>query len=255
MTKNPAKDFGPIAEDYAFFEQHSSEAERDAQAYWNQLTRCVPSTGAIRMLDFGCGSGTFTERLLNRISWPPERLELTLLEPVEAARRQAVSRLAGFAQRPARELRTLPADLAEMFDVIIANHVFYYVTDLKEQLKKLIAALTPSGLFLTAIAAQSNALIEFWVVGFGLLNREIPYNTSEDVEAALQHLGAHYQKQQIAYELSFSDTEENRMRIIRFLLADHLAQIPVRPLVELFDKYSQGGRIFISTASEHFTIR
>jgi hypothetical protein len=31
MTKSPAKDFGPIADDYAFFETHATEAERDAQ--------------------------------------------------------------------------------------------------------------------------------------------------------------------------------------------------------------------------------
>ena len=88
-----------------------------------------------------------------------------------------------------------------------------------------------SGIFVTAIAARTNALIEFWIIGFRLLGREIPYNTSEDVETALQELGADYQKQQVAYELTFPDTEENRMRIIRFLLADHLAQMPHRPLL------------------------
>jgi hypothetical protein len=30
MSKNPAKDFGPIADDYAFFETHATEAEQDA---------------------------------------------------------------------------------------------------------------------------------------------------------------------------------------------------------------------------------
>ena len=31
MSTNPAKDFGPIAEDYAFFEAHATEAEQDAR--------------------------------------------------------------------------------------------------------------------------------------------------------------------------------------------------------------------------------
>ena len=206
------------------------------------------------MLDFGCGSGTFTARFLDEAGWPPERLRLTLVEPVEAARRQAVARLAGFTEAPAADSAALPAGLAGNFDIVLANHVFYYVADLRDQLARLIDALSSSGIFVTAIAARTNALIDFWIAGFRLLGREIPYNTAEDVEAALQELGANYQKQPVAYELTFPDTQENRMRIIRFLLADHLAQMPHRPLLDLFDQYSHAGRIDIRTASEHFTI-
>jgi len=255
MSKDPAKDFGPIAADYAFFEEHSTEGEQDSRAYVALLGHTVPSDGPIRMLDFGCGSGTFTSRLLKLVSWPPQRLELSLLEPVESQRRLAVSRVAGSTQHPVMELATLPAGLREKFDVVIANHVFYYVDNLKDQLKLLIAALTPTGMFLTAIAGQANALIEFWALGFGLLNRDIPYNMSENVEQALKELGADYQKQPIPYELSFPDSDENRMKIIRFLLANHLAEMPQRPLLDLFDKYREAGRIVIRTASDHFTIR
>src|SRR5262249_218035 len=113
MSKDPAKDFGPIAADYALFEEYSTEAEQDSRAYLAPLRQSAPSTGAIRMLDFGCGSGTFTARLLKQVAWPPERLELTLLEPVDAQRRQAVSRVAGFTQRPVTELATLAVGLRE----------------------------------------------------------------------------------------------------------------------------------------------
>lgn len=37
MSKNPAKDFGPIADDYAFFETHATEAEQDVRAYGERL--------------------------------------------------------------------------------------------------------------------------------------------------------------------------------------------------------------------------
>ena len=33
MSENPAKDFAPIADDYAFFESHATEAANDSQAY------------------------------------------------------------------------------------------------------------------------------------------------------------------------------------------------------------------------------
>jgi hypothetical protein len=70
----------------------------------------------------------------------------------------------------------------------------------------------------------------------------------------LKELGAVYLKRQTAYELAFPDTEENRMRIIRFLLADHLERMPHQPLLKLFDPYSLAGRIVIRTASDHFTV-
>jgi trans-aconitate 2-methyltransferase len=255
MSKNPAKDFGPIADDYAFFETHATEAANDAQAYLERLTGVVPAAGPIRLLDFGCGSGTFTARYLEQAGWEPSRLHLTLVEPVEAARRQAVARTACYSDHPAVDSAALPAGMTAAFDVILSNHVLYYVPSLSSRLTGLISALGPAGVFVTAIASRANALIEIWIAGFRLLGREIPYNTSEDVEAGLRQSGAIYEKREVPYELEFPDTEENRMRIIRFLLADHLAQMPHQPLLDRFDRYAHSGRIRIATASDHFTVR
>jgi trans-aconitate 2-methyltransferase len=254
MSKNPAKDFGPIADDYTFFEKHATEAEQDSRAYVERLVGIVPAEGAIRMLDFGCGSGSFTACFLQRAGWPPTRLRLTLVEPVESARRQAVARLASLSEHPFVDSAALPIG-ASGFDVVLSNHVLYYVPGLTKTLDGLIGALAPSGVFVAAIAPRSNALIEFWTRGFGLLGREIPYNISEDVETSLQQLGAAYRRMQVPYELIFPDTDENRMRIIRFLLAERLAEIPHRPLLDLFDQYADSGRIHIRTSCDHYTIR
>src|SRR5262245_34746505 len=139
MSKNPQKDFGPIADDYAFFENHTTEAEQDARTYVEQLQEIVPADGTtLRMLDFGCGTGTFTARFLKQADWPRDRLQLTLGEPVESARRQAVARLADFTNTPAAESATLPSELSAGFDIILANHVFYYVPELQSRLATLI---------------------------------------------------------------------------------------------------------------------
>ena len=254
MSKNPAKNFGPIADDYAFFETHSTEPQADARAYLEQLGPMIPKQGAIRMLDFGCGSGTFTASFLQQMAWPAERLWLTLVEPVHAARRLAVTRLASLSGHPLVDSPTLPSG-ASSFDVVLSNHMLYYLPELTKTLDRLIGALAPSGVFTTAIAPRSNALIEFWTLGFGLLGRQIPYNISEDVEASLQQLGATYRKEQVPYELIFPDSEENRMRIIRFLLADYLGELPHGPLLELFDQYADAGRIHIRTDCDHYTVR
>jgi trans-aconitate 2-methyltransferase len=255
MHKNPAKDFGPIADDYAFFETHATEADQDARAYVKRLRGIVPAEGAIRLLDFGCGSGTFTARLLEQAGWPCGHLQLTLVEPVESVRRQAVVRVAGYTKHPVVDSATLPGGTRGGFQVVLANHVLYYVPDLRSQLAGLIDALSPAGVFLTAIASRTNALVGFWIAGFRLLGRDVPYNTSEDVEAALEQLGTGYDKQPVGYRLAFPDMKENRMRILRFLLAEHLAQMPHQPLLDLFDRYAVSGRINIQTASDHFTIR
>jgi hypothetical protein len=75
------------------------------------------------------------------------------------------------------------------------------------------------------------------------------------VEADLRAVGAAFQKQEVAYQLVFPDTEGNRMRILRFLLTEHLAQMSLRPLLDLFDRYTHAGQIEIRTASDHFTIQ
>jgi SAM-dependent methyltransferase len=255
MSENPGKDFGPIADDYLFFEMHATEAEQDVRAYANHLAGWAPGDGLVRMLDFGGGSGTFTARFLEQAGWPPGRLRLTLLEPVESARLQAAAHLASFTNTPVAASPTLPAGLVACFDVVLANHVFYYVPDLVGCLSRLIDALSASGLFLTAIAGRTNAMYPIWTTGFTLIGREIPYHTSEDVEAALGELNANYEKEHVPYELTFPDTEANRMKILRFLLADHLPQMPIRLLLDLFDQHSQAGRIEIRTACEHFTVR
>jgi SAM-dependent methyltransferase len=255
MSKEPAKDFGAITDDYTFFETHATESEADVRAYATQLVALSPDGETIRMLDFGCGSGSFTVRFLKQAGWQPERLKLTLVEPAESVRPLAVERLKGFTTTAISDSAALPEGLFGCFDLVLANHVFYYVPDLKDILQRLISSLSPSGVFLTAIAGYTNALIEFWITGFGLIGREIPYNTSEDVETALRDLGANYQKQQVPYEVKFQDTHENRMRMIRFLLADHLREMPHEPLLNLFDKYSHAGQIEYHLVCNHYTLR
>jgi SAM-dependent methyltransferase len=248
-SKSPAKDYDEIASEYAFFEQHATTAQQDARAYQAHVATVRPADGIVNMLDFGCGSGTFTAQFLEHTGWPPERLRLTLVDPAESVRHKAVARLARFTTSRLVESSALPIPLAERFDIVLANHVFYHVPDLEGTLRQLIAALTPTGVFLTAISARTNA-VRKWPLGC-----ETPYNTSEDIKAALQALNADYESYQVPYELSFPDSAENRMHMIRFLLADHLAQLPQQPFLEWFDQFSHAGRIEIHFENDHYVLR
>jgi hypothetical protein len=61
----------------------------------------------------------------------------------------------------------------------------------------------PTGVGLVATSARTNVLREFWIASFKLLGHEMPYNTSEDIEVALQALNVNYEKYEVPDELSF----------------------------------------------------
>jgi trans-aconitate methyltransferase len=215
----------------------------------------VPADGPVRLLDFGGGTGTFTARLLAAVGWPPARSRLTLVEPGDALRQQAVARLAGMTGHPIADAAALPDGTAGGFDVVLANHSLYYVTELPALVARLVEAVAPGGAFAAAIAPRENVLIRFWIAAFRSIGMEVPYHTSEDVAVALRAAGAEYEVESVGYELAFPDTAENRMRIIRFLLEKYIPELEPELLLALFDPYAEVGHVRIRTASDHYTVR
>jgi hypothetical protein len=131
MSNPSSKHFGPIRDDYAFFLQHSTEVEADLRAYAPHLQGLTMGDAPIRMLDFGCGDGGFTAEFLVRSGWPLERLWLALVEPDITYRQRAADRLQAFTSHPVPAWPVLPRHLNVCFELILANHVLYYVPDLK----------------------------------------------------------------------------------------------------------------------------
>src|SRR5262249_5667574 len=136
----------------------------------------------IRMLDFGCGDGQFTAALLSRVSWPPARLQLALVEPDDVYRHQAVARLQPYTTQPVRAWSALPPSPQACFDLVLAHHVLYYVPDLDSTLVALLRALATPGLFLTAMAGQRGTLAQWGQQCFAWLGQPYPYHTAEDIE-------------------------------------------------------------------------
>ncbi|WP_442499306.1 class I SAM-dependent methyltransferase [Methylobacter sp. sgz302048] len=255
MGMTCSKDFGPIRDDYLFFEEHSTEAAEDLLAYMPHVHVRTAGSGPIHMLDFGCGSGRFSRQFLALARLPPERLRLSLVEPEPGYLRQALKQLQPFSAHPAQAWPALPPGLEVRFDLVLANHVFYYVPRLDEVLARILRALTPTGLFLAAIAGQKNRLIQFATYCFTLINMPYPYHTAEDFEASLDRQGEVYRKQAMHYELAFPDAEENRLKIMRFLMGDYFDEIPRQPMMDLFSPYARAGRIAIKTGHEQFVIQ
>ena len=237
---NSTKDFGPIASDYAFFEDHSTEAHQDLAGYAAILESMCASRsnpGLVRMLDFGSGPGNFTAKFLKLLASSKNALSLALVEPVDAYREQAVESLSQYTALPIRACAHVETCLESRLNVVLANHVFYYVPDLENTLSTLLAKLAHGGVFMTSIAGLDNTLIQIWQACFAMLGKPMPYNTSEDVQQAFAKLGVAATMQKIHYRLEFPDTAENRLSILRFLLADYLRELPSEDVVALFDPY------------------
>jgi SAM-dependent methyltransferase len=254
-TLATTKDFSPLRADYTFFETHATEAAEDLRAYASHVQSVAAGDGPIRLLDFGCGPGGFSRRFIEMTGIAADRLQLSLVEPVDVYRRQAIAEVRPHSTDPVCAWPALPEDCEACFDLVLANHVFYYVPDLEAALTGILRALAPSGLFLTAIAGQRNTLIQFWNRCFGLIGRPVPFHTAEDLERALTRLGRRFHKQDVHYELTFPDSEENRLTILRFLMGSHYPEVPRPPMLELFDSYAADGIVHMHITHEQFIIR
>jgi trans-aconitate 2-methyltransferase len=267
-SSTAAKDFGPICDDYVFFETHATEAEEDLAAYLPRfreaMTRRVAELDShaaehaanqrCRVLDFGCGPGTFSGKFLKRLGCPADHLALTLVEPQPLYREQAAAALARFSTAPVRAFAALPERKAGIFDLILANHVLYYVTDLDTVVPAIAQALAPGGVFQTAIAGHDNPLIQFWVAAFRMLGRPVPYHTAESVATTFARHAIPVTTCTVPYRLEFPDTPANRASILRFLLGEYFAMLEEDTLRSLFDPFAHAGAITIDTCSHHFVV-
>jgi len=250
-----SKDFSPIHADYAFFLEHSTEAAADLRGHLPFLAPLATSGKTIRLLDFGCGDGLFSSRLLSEARFDPHRLLLTLVEPDAGYLRQARGRVQPFATEPPAAQASLPPDRHNFFHLALANHVLYYVDDLKNTVRQILETLTPGGLFLISLAGKENALVHLLDRAFATMAEPQPYHMAEDLEGALTALRRKFEKHRLDYQMVFPDLEENRLRVLRFLLGEHLIRMDRGEMLKLFDLYARDGNIIIQTHHYQFVIR
>jgi SAM-dependent methyltransferase len=255
MSETSRKHFGTIRDDYAFFLQYSTEAEADLRAYAPHLHGLCSADTPIRMLDFGCGDGGFTAAFLDQFRVSPRRLYLSLVEPDDVYRHQAIDRLQAFTPHPVRAWPALPPHLTAGFELILANHVLYYVPDLHGTLSALLDALGTPGLFLTAMGGQANALAQLCRRCLDVIGKPWPFWLAEDFEAALGNLGEAWEAEDVHYHLVFPDAVENRLRLGRFLLGSDYHAVPQQVLLECFAPYANADQIVLPIKHQHFMVR
>jgi hypothetical protein len=105
------------------------------------------------------------------------------------------------------------------------------------------------------MTGRDNVLSQLRQQGFTLAGRPVPYHTAEELEAVLGRLRQPFEKHHMHYELSFPDSSENRLQILRVLLAEHLAEVPLQPALDLFHPYAHLGKVTIHTGHGLYAIR
>lgn len=251
------KGFNDIADAYVFFQQHSSEevAIRSALARYLVGIQSRFSEG-INILDFGSGDGKMLAGLIEATELKYVNLKITVVDPVASYLRDASTHLDRFTRDGVTTLKELSrAKNQEPYNLIICNHVLYYVTDLEMTVRNILANVdSVSEIYVIMADDSENSLLQFWINAFRRLNIPLPYNMSKDFEGVLGKKEISYQKKQMTSQLTFPDTEENRIRILRFLLGDY-SRGNESKLLSFFDQHTDGETITMPLIDNLYVIK
>ena len=248
----PDEHFDTHAADYAFFESHSTEAQKDVEA----IAPMFPGkpVDQIQVLDFGCGTGNFTQGLFKYLDLEGPLKALHLVDPAEQSRATAAGKLASFAHRLLESSSLV--DVNGEFDFVLANHSLYFVDDLKWTLQRLAGLCSPKGTIVVSIAGQSSYLIGIWKRAFEGAGKKLPYFLSEDVTETAELIGLKTTRTKVTYAISFEASEVHFDKILRFLLPGDVITLLREELVEEFYKpYLNDGRFSVSTEHDLYQLR
>lgn len=256
MNDKSSKHFDSIHDAYDFFQNHSTEAKADIDAYTPHMIEVSKDfDGPVRLLDFGCGDGAVTARLLSKVNISPSQLRLSLVEPDATYLNGARKILSQFTEYPIKAWRELPDDLDDHFEIIVSNNVLYYVIDLKKTLSSLISVLSSPGVFISSEAGKDNILVQYTFPLFEMIGKPYPFYLAEDCICVLRELGESFDMEDVFFELKFKDSDENRLCMARFLMGQDYQNIPREEMLRGFNRYSNEGNIAIRTNNKHIILK
>lgn len=250
------KAFSDIRDDYTFFERHSTESQAVTAALHPLILKALNSSTPIHLLDFGSGPGGFTEQLLKKLDLSPESLILTLVEPDLTYLEQAQLRLQKYSATPITASTRIETIAFSSADVIITNHVLYYVSNIESTLKELLFRLKPNGTLFATMASEDNALIKGWSHCFSVHSEAVPYFRLNDLIKILNKMGLRYEQYGLISEVTFVDTLEYRTSLLRFLTGTHYKNLLKKEEMLIFlDAYKVDGIIKMPLSDEILSIK
>lgn len=246
-----AKNFSDILNDYQFFVDHSDEALRNREAVSRVLlNRPMPHS----VLDFGCGKGEFLASLFD--SGPLSRAvpQVHLVEPSIHYRDDAERRLSQLLANRVTSSERLDSSHPKRFDLILANHVLYYVPDLHALLGEWFRASHQSTRIVVTLANERNALVSICEQAFSLRDEPAPFQSATLLREVLDRLGTPFKRSPVRSDLKFVDTPENRAKILRFVLGPYVNLFRELPHF-LLDPFRIDGQIHMELWDDIFEIQ
>ncbi|MFK8137906.1 MAG: class I SAM-dependent methyltransferase [Bdellovibrionales bacterium] len=208
----------------------------------------------IDVLDFGCGSGEFASQY---IVYLKEKISsFSAVEPVLENHASIDKNIAaGMELKPIKSFGDI-CDIPEetLFDLIVSNHVLYYVPDISKTVDNLVSKIKNNGFLLITMASPENTLIKFWQKSFSKIGISIPFNQNTDLMSTLEERRIKFQTKKIEAGLDFSDTSQNRIKIGKFLLGDYFYKINEKEISYFFEEYSKNGRVIMELVDNVYII-
>ena len=254
MKKNSSKDFKAIHDDYCFFQAYSDEAVGDREKHALCIAPRLCNQDNPTLLDFGCGDGSFTGPLLRQIGTVARQCNLTLFDPNKDYRDTARPALAALLGRDVAVCDTYPQALAGRYDVILANHSFYYVEDLEQTVADLRSSLKETGVLLVSMAGKSNALERYTIEAFARLGKASPYWIADDLFTILQTRRIASRWSKVHYTLRFPDHPANRLHLAHFLIGEAFFDLPRDWCLAPFDRFSDGAYVTMTLEHDHIVV-
>lgn len=233
------KDFGKIENEYDFFVRNCDEQInnlRDLRDILNGLT----DKDNISILDYGGGDGDFLSKLINKSA---SYNEIIMLEPCSNYKKCAINNLNPHKVSFVKRLKDVPTNLK--FDLIIANHVLYYVNDLSKTIFSLTKLLNTDGKLVINLANKNNETAAMTHFFFSKINKPNPFYFFEDVECYCSNRNIKQISKISNSTLKFEISDNNIISIAKFIFGDYYKQFKEHELIEYMKRFKDGGFIKI----------
>ncbi|MEX0675356.1 MAG: class I SAM-dependent methyltransferase [Gaiellaceae bacterium] len=220
MSKDPFRLDSPLLVQW---EYASEERLRTRNEAYRRLVRgvnaddvafeAVAEVSPRRVLEVGCGTGEFTERMARELGAEVVAVDISG-RMVELTAARGIDARVG-------DVQALPFEDAE-FDVAVANWVLYHAPDVDMAIRELARVLRPGGRLVAATLGVDHT-VEVWRLVGGEPTRDLSF-WSENGEERLRKAFSGVQRRDAEGTLLFPDAQTLREYIAATITRAHLAE-------------------------------
>ncbi|MFK8136877.1 MAG: methyltransferase domain-containing protein [Bdellovibrionales bacterium] len=250
-----SKDFNPIDEAYTFFLKHSNESRLGILAMRTKAVEIFKKNTKSRVLDFGSGDGKVISKLFSGKDFVGNRLFVDLVEPAKIPMNRSEKLLANFpAKNIGRYSHLDKIDSEVRYDLILVNHVAYYVSSLSKTIESLYSRLTDGGSIVLIMGNSQNDLVRMSSRIFEKSKIDKKFHDISDLISILDRGGYFYSVEHLNGYLRFTANKNSVDHINRFVLGNEYVSLKNEGL-KYIQNFERNGVIEMKISDSLITIR